>query len=177
MRLEEEVARLAGRHREQPGDQPGDRGLNGQHHVGDQKAQGADEMQGLVDAIVVIEPVVVPSLGGKCFLECHRVASFRRRPRRTHARRHTTTDDTPPKFTCSIDDGLSCASSSRRKLRSHLASPAADANRPSTLLTALSRPAPVKWFSRTIRPCGRTTRRISRRATSGSSTTFTTYGA
>ena len=38
-------------------------GIREQQHVGNQKADGAQQVQGLIDAAVVVEAVVVPSLG------------------------------------------------------------------------------------------------------------------
>jgi len=44
-RLEEEMARLARRHRDEPCDHRGHRWLDEDHDVGDDEAEGADEME------------------------------------------------------------------------------------------------------------------------------------
>ncbi len=64
--LEEEVARLARDHRHEPADEAGGGRLREEQHVGAQEAQRAHEMQGLVDAAVVVIAVVVPPLFREC---------------------------------------------------------------------------------------------------------------
>jgi len=66
--LEEEVARLAAHHGNQPADEGRLHRIGEHHHVGDQKAAGAQEVQRLIDAAVMIVAVVVPSLSSQ-FLE------------------------------------------------------------------------------------------------------------
>ena len=62
LRLEEEVARLAARHRHQPRQQRGSSRIDEQQRIGADKADGAQQVQRLVDAAVVVVAVVVPPL-------------------------------------------------------------------------------------------------------------------
>jgi hypothetical protein len=76
LRLEEEVAGLAGGHRHQPADQRRDGGVEEDQHVGAQEADRADEVQRLIDPAVVIVAMVVPALNFECVKEAaHRVPS------------------------------------------------------------------------------------------------------
>ena len=68
-RLEEEVAALTRAHADDPRDQCGHRRIVEQHSVCDDEADGADEMQRLVDAAVMIEAMVVPPLLTQCLHE------------------------------------------------------------------------------------------------------------
>ena len=61
-RLEEEVARLTRGHRDAPGNDRRQRGIDEQQAVGDDEADRADQMQALVDPAVVVVAVVVPAL-------------------------------------------------------------------------------------------------------------------
>jgi len=61
-RLEEEVAALPRHHRDAPADDGRQRRVHEQQHIGHEEAEGADEVQRLVDAALVIEAVVVPPL-------------------------------------------------------------------------------------------------------------------
>ena len=63
LRLEEEVTGLARGHRDQPADQRRHRRIDEQHHIGEQEARRADEVQRLVDPAVVIITMVIPTLG------------------------------------------------------------------------------------------------------------------
>src|SRR5882757_6804694 len=67
--LEEEMAGLARRHRDQPAEQRRHHRIDEYHHVGDQKTGSADEVQALVDAAVVIVAMVVPALGSQFLQE------------------------------------------------------------------------------------------------------------
>ena len=60
--LEEEVAGLAADHGHQPADQRGLRRIREHHHIGDDEADRAQEMQGLIDAAVMVVAMIVPSL-------------------------------------------------------------------------------------------------------------------
>ena len=60
--LEEEMADLARAHGHQPGNQGRHHRVNKQKHIGHQKRQGADQVQELVDAAVVVVAVVIPAL-------------------------------------------------------------------------------------------------------------------
>jgi hypothetical protein len=60
--LEEEVPDLAAHHRHQPGDQGRGHGIGEQSHVGGEETEGAHQVQRLVDAAVVIVPMIVPTL-------------------------------------------------------------------------------------------------------------------
>ncbi|EEF23299.1 conserved hypothetical protein [Ricinus communis] len=60
--LEEEVTRLAAGHRHAPGQQRGPGGIDQQQAVGDHEAAGAQQVQRLVDAAMVVVAVVVPAL-------------------------------------------------------------------------------------------------------------------
>ena len=68
-RLEEEVTGLPRRHRDQPADQRRHHGVEEQHHIGEQEARRADEVQRLIDAAVVIITMVVPALGSQFLQE------------------------------------------------------------------------------------------------------------
>src|SRR5262245_60932990 len=61
--LEEEVACLPRGHAEEPGDQRGHRRIDEQQEVGEQETAGAEKMQRLVDAAVVVVAMVIPPLG------------------------------------------------------------------------------------------------------------------
>ena len=60
--FEEKVANLASGHRNQPCNQGRHHGIDEQVNIGHQKGNGTDQMQGLVDAAVVVIAVVVPAL-------------------------------------------------------------------------------------------------------------------
>ena len=60
---EEEMAGLACGHGHQPGDQCGHSRVLEHHRIGHQKADGADQVQRLVDAALVVVTVVVPAQG------------------------------------------------------------------------------------------------------------------
>ncbi len=65
--LEEEVPRLARDHGDEPGDERrGDR-VREQQDVGDEEADCTDEVQRLVDAAVVVVPMIIPALGLQLF--------------------------------------------------------------------------------------------------------------
>ena len=68
-RLEEEVPGLAAGHRHAPGQDRGQRRVCEQQPVGDEEADGAEQVQALVDAAVVVVAVVVPALGRECLQE------------------------------------------------------------------------------------------------------------
>jgi hypothetical protein len=61
--FEEKVTHLTGCHGNQPGDQGGHHRVNEQIHIGHQKRNGADQMQGLIDAAVMVKTMVIPALG------------------------------------------------------------------------------------------------------------------
>jgi len=61
-RLEAEVADLAAHHREQPADQRRGHRVREDHEVRREKAQRADQVQRLIDAAVVVVPMIVPAL-------------------------------------------------------------------------------------------------------------------
>jgi len=67
--LEEEVPGLAADHRHRPGQQGGPGRVHRQQPVGHQKADGAEQVQALVDAAVVVVAVVVPALDPQLFKE------------------------------------------------------------------------------------------------------------
>ncbi len=60
--LEEEMTGLPGRHRNQPADQRRQRRVREHQRIGDEEADRADQVQGLVDPAVVIITMIVPSL-------------------------------------------------------------------------------------------------------------------
>jgi hypothetical protein len=64
-RLEEEVTGLPRGHGDQPADERRYHRIDEQHRIGEQEARGADEVQRLVDAAVVVIAVVVPALGSQ----------------------------------------------------------------------------------------------------------------
>ncbi|WP_382327129.1 hypothetical protein ACFJGX_22740 [Hydrogenophaga sp. UC242_50] len=63
--LEEEMAGLAAGHGHEPGDQRRQHGVGPQQGISHHEAHGADEVQRLVDAAVVVIAVVVPALDFK----------------------------------------------------------------------------------------------------------------
>jgi hypothetical protein len=63
--LEKEVAGLTADHRNQPADQGGSHGILEHHDVSDQKADGAQQVQRLIDPAMVVEAMVVPSLSAQ----------------------------------------------------------------------------------------------------------------
>jgi hypothetical protein len=67
--LEEEVAGLARGHRDQPADQRRHQRVEEHHDIADDEADGADEVQALVDPAVVIVAMVVPALDAKLLKE------------------------------------------------------------------------------------------------------------
>src|SRR6476660_8072381 len=67
--LEEEMAGLARRHRDQPAEQRRHHGIDEYHHIGDQKTGSADEVQALIDTAVVIVAMIVPALGSQFLQE------------------------------------------------------------------------------------------------------------
>jgi len=60
--LEEEVTGLAADHGDQPADQGGLHRIKEHRNVGDDEADGAQQMQRLIDAAVVIVAMIVPAL-------------------------------------------------------------------------------------------------------------------
>src|SRR5207249_4138394 len=62
-RLEEEVTGLTRGHRDQPADQRGHHRIEEDHRIAEQETRGADEVQRLIDAAVVVVAMVVPALG------------------------------------------------------------------------------------------------------------------
>jgi hypothetical protein len=60
--LEEEVTGLAADHGDQPADQGGLHGIKEHRNVGDDEADGAQQMQRLIDAAVMIVAMIVPAL-------------------------------------------------------------------------------------------------------------------
>jgi hypothetical protein len=60
--LEEEVTDLARHHRDGPAEDDRDGGPGEEQHVGGEKAAGAEEVQGLVHAAVMVVAMVVPAL-------------------------------------------------------------------------------------------------------------------
>ncbi len=64
--LEEEVTGLAARHRHQPADRRGRDRVREHQDISGQEAQRAHQVQGLVDAAVVVVAVVVPALRLQC---------------------------------------------------------------------------------------------------------------
>jgi len=69
--FEEEVADLPRWHREHPADHRGGRGRFEQHGVRAEKADGAHEVQRLIDPAVVVVAVVVPALSGELLQKRH----------------------------------------------------------------------------------------------------------
>jgi len=67
--FEEEVSGLAGDHRNQPANQRRRSRVPEDQRVGGQKAQGADQMQGLVNAAVMVVAMIVPALQFQCAQE------------------------------------------------------------------------------------------------------------
>jgi len=65
LRLEEKMPRLAAHHGHQPADQRRFHRVEEHGDVGSDEADGAQEVQRLVDAAVVVETVIVPSLGSQ----------------------------------------------------------------------------------------------------------------
>jgi len=61
--FEEEVARLAADHGDEPADQGGHHGILEHHHISDDETQRAQKMQGLIDPAVVVKTMIVPTLG------------------------------------------------------------------------------------------------------------------
>src|SRR5262245_9788241 len=72
-RLEEEVPELPRRHGEQPSDHHRDGRLYEYQNVGEDEADRAYKMQRLIDPIVMVVPVIVPTLLLECFGKCHRL--------------------------------------------------------------------------------------------------------
>ncbi|MGY4266828.1 hypothetical protein ACVJF2_005398 [Bradyrhizobium sp. USDA 4519] len=60
---------LARGHRDQPADQRRHDRIEEQHHIGEQEAQRADEVQALVDPAVMVEAMVIPTLGTQLLQE------------------------------------------------------------------------------------------------------------
>jgi len=61
--LEEKMPGLAADHGHQPADQRGFHRVYEHGHVGNDETDRTQEMQGLIDAAVVIETMIIPSLG------------------------------------------------------------------------------------------------------------------
>jgi hypothetical protein len=77
LRFEEEVSGLTADHGDEPADQGGHHRVLEHHHVGDDETQCAQEMQGLIDAAVVVETMIVPTLGPQfCQKALHRWSSI-----------------------------------------------------------------------------------------------------
>ena len=60
--LEEEVTRLTRGHGNEPGNESGDHGIDEQKRIGRDKADGADEVQRLIDAAVMVVTMIVKPL-------------------------------------------------------------------------------------------------------------------
>jgi len=65
--LEEKVPRLPADHGDEPADQSGCHGIREHHDVGNEKADGAQQVQGLIDSALVVVTVIVPSLSSQFF--------------------------------------------------------------------------------------------------------------
>jgi hypothetical protein len=78
--LEQKVADLTDAHREDPAEQRGEDRLREQQHVGRDEAARADEVQGLVDAAVMVEAVIIPTLLLELFEETVHGASLVQKP-------------------------------------------------------------------------------------------------
>jgi hypothetical protein len=65
--FKKEVARLTRSHRNQPSQQGSPSRIHKQQSVGNQKAQRTEQMQGLIDAAVVVVAVVIPALNAQFF--------------------------------------------------------------------------------------------------------------
>ena len=61
--LKKEVTRLTSGHGDQPSDECRDHRINEQHGISDHKADGADEVQALIDPTVVVVAMVIKALG------------------------------------------------------------------------------------------------------------------
>ena len=69
-RLEKEVTRLAACHRNCPGQQRSPSRIDEQQCIRGYKTQGTEKVQTLVDAAMVVIPVVIPALGFQLFEYC-----------------------------------------------------------------------------------------------------------
>ena len=68
-RLKEKVTGLSGGHGDHPGQQRGHGRIDPQHAVSHHKSHGTEQVQGLVDAAVVVVTVIVPTLNFQSFQE------------------------------------------------------------------------------------------------------------
>ena len=74
--LEEEMAALAGGHRDQPAEQSGERRIEEEDDVGGDEGHRADQVEGLVDAAVMIVAMIVPALEPELGSECAHSSSL-----------------------------------------------------------------------------------------------------
>ena len=65
-RLEHQMPNLPRGHRDQPAHQSGSNRIDKQQRIPDEKAGGADKMQTLVDAAVMVVAVIIPPLRSQC---------------------------------------------------------------------------------------------------------------
>src|SRR6202035_2587121 len=68
-RLEEEMPGLTRGHGDQPADQRGGHRIEEHQEIADHKADGADEVQALVDPAVMIIAMIVPALDAQLLTE------------------------------------------------------------------------------------------------------------
>jgi hypothetical protein len=74
--LKEKVTSLTGRHGHHPGQQGGHGGINEQECISNDKSHGTQQVQGLVDATVVVIPVVIPTLNTQFFKKIFHAITF-----------------------------------------------------------------------------------------------------